>query len=235
MGKRGLQVRDSDFREIEFLFRGLSGESIGPSWFRPAPFDLDRFRPGPSGSLSPRHPEGFIPPACLSSGCSSPRSRILSSTASTCACECTSPGVRSPTALDRSGRPLIPEDSSLRHVPSSGFLTRLTAFATHNPTGLISSPLRSWGYLGPSRSRKPFSRRRAMLHPSLLSKAYLQSRDEQRVACSPPLRVADAPGQGGRTVLRTFKYEQPSGGRCGVSITEESVYPEGATQGHQPS
>jgi len=97
---------------------------------QPFPFDLRRFRPGPSGFLSHSSLAGVTQPELLSSGYRSPRSLHRPTTAPACACECASPGVPSPTALDSFGRPYVPE------IPFSGTV-RPQGFS---PSRRIASP-----------------------------------------------------------------------------------------------
>jgi len=75
----------------------------------PHPFDLRRFRPGPSGFRLLPPPPALTPAALLSSRCPSPRSlRPLFNRTHQRYGECTSPGVPPPTAFDSSWRPYDP-------------------------------------------------------------------------------------------------------------------------------
>jgi hypothetical protein len=128
----------------------FSGESIGPSLGPgPPPFDLCRFRQGPSGLSFHRHQQ--VSPHWHSSH----RVVLL--------LEAYKPSVnRSPmrTGLHLSWGSIpfsarqkqasvSPGESNLRHRPSSRFLTALTSCSARNHASLVSCRLRSWGSTGP--------------------------------------------------------------------------------------
>jgi hypothetical protein len=158
-------------------------------WLQSPPFALNRFRPAPSGLRFQSSTSDLNPPPLLSSGFSSPRS--FTSTLQP------HPHARVSAPLMRF-RPLqrstesgvrIPGGSNHRHRSSSGFLTLLTIFSAQNHAGLISSPLRSWGSLGPRHLARTFRSDRGDAPKSPLH-GFLLPHDEHVLACSPVLRFA---------------------------------------------
>jgi len=144
---RGLQVRVPNFREDSSPVQRFGPiQRYGLRGSDRSPFDVCRFRPRPSGF--------FAAPSCQWVSRHQPSSRQVlrpprsdsyPSTAPGAQSGCTSPGVPSPTAFDRSRRPYDPAGSNRRHRPSSGFHTLSTSSFTCNHDGLVSSRLRSWG------------------------------------------------------------------------------------------
>jgi len=161
----------------------------GLFWLEPTPFTLGRFRTAPSGICFSSSTSDLNPPPLLSSGFSSPRS--FTSTLQP------HPHARVSAPLMRF-RPLqrstesgvrIPGGSNHRHRSSSGFLTLLTTCSAQNHAGLVSSPLRSWGSLGPRHLARTFRSDRGDAPKSPLH-GVLFSHDEHVLACSPVLRFA---------------------------------------------
>jgi len=133
---------------------------------RPAPVQSSPFPAGLFGFSLAAVTTRFYP--CGAPLCRLPFSSklyIRSSTAPTCASACTSPGVRSPTALDNGGRPYAPEVPPSGTFRPQGFspsrrLSSPTVLQTPVGTGheTLAGPsarlLRSWGSTGhPSLAR----------------------------------------------------------------------------------
>jgi hypothetical protein len=192
---------------------------------QPFPFGLCRFRPGPSGFLFHSSPDSFTHPALLSASYPSPRSHYPPYS-------CTRMRLRVhlswgsvPYSARQSRVPVCPGGSTLRHRPSSGFLTLSTFSFTQNHAGLISCPLRSWGSTGVAGSKGSCDPDRADAS-GLPLQGFLFPRDERASARSPLLRLASLQ-------VRLRSYEPAL--RYRVSIAEDSVYLPGATREHQPS
>lgn len=196
---------------------------------QPSPFDLHRFRPGPSGFLSPSSPRGSDPGGaplielCLSSKPSAlqphPRAQtqVHLSWGSMPLQRATNPGVR----MSRE------TTTTSRHRPPSRFLTLSTVCSTRIHARLSSSdslakaatsPQRSWGSPAPFAPLRSFDPARATmrglpLHGSLLL------HDGHVLACPPFLCFAAR-----LTPFRSRSRHAAFDGHCKVSIAEESVF-----------
>ncbi len=158
--------------------------------FRPSPCDLRRFRPGPSGLLSPTSPAGATPPVLLSSGCPSPRSGIHRSTAPACAWREHLSWGSCPYSARQKRVPAFPE------IPSSGTI-RPQGFS---PSRRLPSPTTLQGLFHPRcalgvppdlrHSQRPFDRSRATA-PGFPLQGFLPPRDEPVLAGSPLSHLAD--------------------------------------------
>lgn len=111
-------------------------ETDGAVLVWPSPFDLHRFRRGPSGLLDPASSPVLTPATPL---CGLPfSSKQHLATALTCAGECTSPGVPFPFSARQPGAPVYPDGlPHHRHLPFTGFLTLSTACFALGPVRLL--------------------------------------------------------------------------------------------------
>jgi len=202
---------------------------------RPTPFDVGRFRRRPSGFLLLPSPTGFTRRALLTAAYSSPRSfKTIRQPHPLAQSECTSLGVPSPTARDKTGCPYVPK------VPPSGTV-RPQGFS---PSRRLASPnslqalFHARCALGVptddlSSARPDLSVQAGRRHPRSLSKAFSPPVTS---TCSRALLSRASPGRlnDAFTSGTGFPVTQP-GGHHRVSITRGTVYPLGATLGHQPS
>jgi len=155
----------------------------------PSLFTLGRFRAASSGLRFRLSAEDLNPLPLLSASCSSPRS--FTSTFQPHLPALASAPLLGFRPLQRSTESgvRIPGGSNRRHRSSSGFLTLSTICSARNHAGLISSPLRSWGFPAPFTSNGPFDptgvlRSRFPLH------GFLLPRDGHVLACPPVWRFA---------------------------------------------
>lgn len=196
---------------------------------QPSLFALGRFRAAPSGLRSVSSATDLNPPRLLSSGCRSPRSFT-----STCQPH---PHAHASAPLLRSfplQRSTIPGVRMTRRCPTAGTVrpqrfSRSRRLAPPETMQGLFHPRCALGVLPDlGSSRGPFDP--AGLHaPGSPLHGLRLARDEHVFACSPVLRFtagSAAPFRGTR---------ESNSGRCTVSITGESVFPQGATQGHRPS
>jgi len=168
-------------------------------WFVPTPFALPRLRSVPAGFRFPIVDVGFEPAATPLFGLPfSSKLYIYPTTAPTCACECTSREVPSPTALDRIRRPVHPA------VPPAGTF-RPQGFS---PSRRVAPPETIQGLFHPrcalgvpselGASRGPFDPAGAT-RPSLLFTAFSSpatSTCSRALPSCVPLRSAAAPFRG---------------------------------------
>jgi hypothetical protein len=234
-GITACSVRDPYFRETWAPVQRFSGESIGPSWVRPFPVRRLPF-PGASFGSSlftvmrrvSRLRYSSLRVTCLLEAQPSfnyPRMR----TRRCLSCDFV------PYSAPQKQASVLPGDSNLRHCPSSGFLTLSTSYSACNPGQLVSSGLRSWGSTGSSRSHQPFDQCRAKLRPGFLSKAFSAPVMTASSTVSCLARHWVLRPRSASVISPPAKEAKPPNRCCTVSITETSVYPEVASQGHQLS
>jgi len=171
---------------------------------RPTPSDLCRFRPGPSGFLSPPSLPVLTPiatPLCRLPCSSKPYIQPSAAPASAMA---SAPLLGFlPLQRSKAWAPVYPGSSTFRHCPSSGFSTLSTSCFTHVSASFLSAHETVLRRLlctlahapgVPSdlhRSPRPFDRNRAAAPKSPLQ-GFLLSRDEHVLACSPLSRFIGA-------------------------------------------
>lgn len=187
-------------------------------------------------------PPALTPAALLSSGYPAPRSvhPLFNRTRQRYG-ECTSPGVPPPYSARQSLAPVCPgRFHSSRHRPSSGFHTPSTVCFARNPTGLVSSPLRSWGFTGSGDSLASFDAGRADA-PGLPLQGSPSPRDRHLVGGAPLSRFV---GSGGGDAHASPSAEDRMRGLTPVteptgttesSITKGSAFPTVANRKRRPS
>jgi hypothetical protein len=201
-------------------------ETDGAVLVWPSPFDLHRFRRGPSGLLDPASSPVLTPATPL---CGLPfSSKQHLATALTCAGECTSPGVPFPFSARQPGAPVYPDGlPHHRHLPFTGFLTLSTACFALGPVRLLrrdfarrSSRLRSWGSPGFLRLASRLATRAGPTDTEFPLQGSPQPRDERVFARSPLVRFAGA-------VVASFRDAagHVNDGRYRVSIAGPSALP----------
>jgi hypothetical protein len=179
-----------------------------------------------------RRAKVFTPLPLLSSSYLSPRSLNHLSAAPACARESTSPAVSSPTALDRNRRPYSPEIPTSGTVRPQGFSPsrRLTPPAT---LASLFHPACAPGVPPSPTARSHLSTRAGRVAPGFPLRCFLPPRDDRLVgsllSCiRQVLRLRSA-----SVISLPVKGAKPPDEYCRVSITERSVYPKVASQGHQ--
>jgi len=196
--------------------------------FSPSLFTLSRFRAASSGLRSQLSTVDLNPLPLLSASCSSPRS--FTSTFQPHLPALASAPLLGFRPLQRSTESgvRISDGSNRRHRTSTGFLTLSTSCSARNHAGLVSSPLRSWGSTAPGTSNGPFSPTGVTCAGFLFtafSSPVMDTFWRALPSCASPFSF----------VGTLSGHDASDDGRCTVLITEESVYPKVASQGHQPS
>lgn len=196
---------------------------------QPSLFALGRFRAAPSGLRSVSSATDLNPPRLLSSGCRSPRSF-------TSACQ-PHPHAHASAPLLRSfplQRSTIPGVRMTRRCPTAGTVrpqrfSRSRRLAPPETMQGLFHPRCALGVLPDlGSSRGPFGPA-GLTRPGLLSTAFSSPVTSTCWRALPSCASSPAPPA-------PFRGTNESNvGRCTVSITGESVFPQGATQGHQPS